>query len=42
MLEELDPYTTYIPENELSDLQFVTTGKYGGIGSGIRKRVIMQ
>jgi carboxyl-terminal processing protease len=38
MLEELDPYTTYIPENELSDLQFVTTGKYGGIGSGIRKK----
>ncbi len=38
MLGDLDPYTTYIPENELSDLQFVTTGKYGGIGSGIRKK----
>lgn len=38
MLEDLDPYTTFIPENEVSDLQFITTGKYGGIGSSIRQK----
>jgi len=38
MLEDLDPYTTFIPEDEVSDLQFITTGKYGGIGSSIRMK----
>lgn len=38
MLESLDPYTTYIPEDELDDLRFMTTGKYGGIGAIIRKK----
>lgn len=33
MLESLDPYTTYIPESEIEDYQFITTGQYGGIGS---------
>lgn len=33
MLMQLDPYTTYFPEEEMSDLKFMTTGKYGGIGS---------
>ncbi len=33
MLNELDPYTVYIPENEASDISFMTTGEYGGIGS---------
>lgn len=37
MLETLDPYTTYIPERDLDDLKFMTTGEYGGIGSLIRK-----
>ncbi len=36
MLEELDPYTVYYPEEEMSDLKMMTTGKYGGIGSVIR------
>lgn len=33
MLESLDPYTTFIPEEETKDLKFMTTGEYGGIGS---------
>ncbi len=37
MLNELDPYTTYYPESERDDFAFITTGKYGGIGSLIRK-----
>ena len=37
MLETLDPYTTYIPESELDDFKFMTTGEYGGIGSLISK-----
>jgi len=37
MLESLDPYTVYIPESEMDDFTFMTTGKYGGIGSIIRK-----
>lgn len=36
MLKTLDPYTVYIPESELEDLQLLTTGEYGGIGSLIR------
>ena len=36
MLSSLDPYTTYIPESELDDFNFMTTGEYGGIGSLIR------
>jgi carboxyl-terminal processing protease len=35
MLKRLDPYTEYIPEEELSDFLVTTTGEYGGIGSGI-------
>jgi len=37
MLGDLDPYTTYYPESEQDDFAFMTTGKYGGIGSQIRK-----
>ena len=36
MLESLDPYTTYIPESQMEDYRFMTTGQYGGIGSLIR------
>jgi len=36
MLTSLDPYTTYIPESEMDDFNFMTTGAYGGIGSLIR------
>jgi carboxyl-terminal processing protease len=38
MLNSLDPYTTYIPEQEMDDFNFQTTGEYGGIGSLIRKQ----
>jgi len=37
MLKELDPYTQYIPESEIEDFRFQTTGQYGGVGSLIRK-----
>ncbi len=36
MLGSLDPYTTYIPESEMDDFNFMTTGEYGGIGSLIK------
>ena len=35
MLEMLDPYTEYYPEEETSSLQELTTGKYAGIGTQI-------
>ncbi|MDR0700492.1 MAG: S41 family peptidase [Tannerella sp.] len=38
ILKGLDPYTEYIPENEMADLKFLTTGEYGGIGAYIRSR----
>ena len=37
MLESLDPYTNYIPESEIEDYEFMTTGQYGGIGALIHK-----
>lgn len=37
MLTSLDPYTAYIPEEEMDDFTFMTTGEYGGIGAIIRK-----
>lgn len=36
MLESLDPYTNFIPEADIEDYRFMTTGQYGGIGSLIR------
>ena len=38
MLEELDPYTVYIPEEENEDLQMMMSNTYGGIGAVIHKR----
>ena len=37
MLKKLDPYTTFIPESDMEDFRFQTTGEYGGIGSLISK-----
>jgi carboxyl-terminal processing protease len=37
MLEDLDPYTTFIPESEEENFNFMTTGEYGGIGALIRR-----
>ncbi|HMV90191.1 MAG TPA: S41 family peptidase, partial [Cyclobacteriaceae bacterium] len=33
MLQSLDPYTNYIPEEELENFQILTTGQYAGIGA---------
>jgi len=33
MLESLDPYTDYIPEDEVESFRITTTGQYGGIGA---------
>ncbi len=38
ILESLDPYTNYIPESEIEDYRFMTTGQYGGIGSMIGQK----
>ena len=38
MLEELDPYTVYIPEEENEDLQMMISKTYGGIGAIIHKK----
>lgn len=37
MLKSLDPYTNYIPESDIEDYRFMTTGNYGGVGALIRK-----
>jgi carboxyl-terminal processing protease len=36
MLKTLDPYTVYYPESDADEFTFMTTGKYGGIGSLVR------
>lgn len=38
MLNSLDPYTNYIPEDEIEDYRFMTTGQYAGIGAVVGKR----
>ncbi len=38
MLEELDPYTEYIPEEDSDDFRVLTTGEYAGIGALIGNR----
>lgn len=38
MLKSLDPYTNYIPEDDIEDFRTMTTGQYGGIGAIIGKR----
>lgn len=37
MLKSLDPYTNFYSEAEIENYRFETTGKYGGIGSLIKK-----
>lgn len=36
MLGSLDPYTEYIPEENMDDLRIMTKGEYGGVGSIIQ------
>ena len=38
MTKILDPYTEYIPAEEMDAFEQMTTGKYGGVGSLIRLR----
>lgn len=38
MLDEIDPYTEYIPESEQDEFMTISTGEYGGIGSYIGER----
>ncbi|WP_324672975.1 S41 family peptidase [Hymenobacter sp. GOD-10R] len=38
MLKSLDPYTNYIPEDDIEDFRTLTTGQYGGIGAQVGKR----
>ena len=37
MLDRLDPYTEFIPEEENESLELITTGAYGGVGAFIKK-----
>ncbi len=37
MLNNLDPYTEYVPEEQAEAFDFATTGAYGGMGALIRK-----
>ncbi len=38
MLATLDPYTNYIPESDIEDYRFMTTGQYGGIGALVQQQ----
>ncbi len=35
MLEQLDPYTNYYPEDDIEDFRTMMTGKYNGIGATV-------
>ena len=37
MLNELDPYTVYYPEDQIEDVRLLQTGAYGGIGCTIQR-----
>ena len=37
IMRNLDPYCTYLSEEEMKDFRTLTTGKYGGIGATIRQ-----
>ncbi|MEO0897688.1 MAG: S41 family peptidase [Bacteroidota bacterium] len=38
MLKSLDPYTTFVPEEEADDIAFMSSGEYGGIGAMVLRR----
>ncbi len=38
MLDDIDPYTEYIPASQQDDFRTLATGEYGGIGSYIMQR----
>ena len=37
IMRNLDPYCTYLSEEEMKEFRTLTTGKYGGIGAVIRQ-----
>ena len=37
MLQSIDPYTEYVPEEDSESIEMLTTASYGGIGATIRK-----
>ncbi|MFR9651248.1 MAG: S41 family peptidase [Rikenellaceae bacterium] len=37
MAKNIDPYTSYYDEQDMTEFEMMTTGKYGGIGSVIRQ-----
>ena len=39
MLDDIDPYTEYIPAKSQDDFLVISTGQYGGIGSYIQQRI---
>ena len=36
MMNSLDPYTDFIPEEDLDSYKMTTTGRYGGVGALIK------
>lgn len=40
MLDDIDPYTEYIPSKETDDFMTISTGEYGGIGSYLMERTV--
>ena len=38
MISATDPYSEYIPEEAMADFEMLTTGRYAGVGSLIRKK----
>ena len=40
MLDDIDPYTEYIPAKETDEFMTISTGEYGGIGSYLMERTI--
>ena len=40
MLDDIDPYTEYIPAKEADEFMTMSTGEYGGIGSYLLERTV--
>ena len=40
MLDDIDPYTEYIPAKEAEEFMTISTGEYGGIGSYLMERTV--
>ncbi|MBP3290027.1 MAG: S41 family peptidase [Alistipes sp.] len=38
MVRNIDPYTEFMSEEDMSEFELMTTGKYGGVGATIRMR----